>query len=273
MNFPVFESIPTTLKDWALKLTKYITYVEDIPTKGIEGTILKFGGDNEGMIIVRNTEQGQDTSYIDICGGGDNSKRRGSRVIVVGNNRPSTAGNLYLDIGDVTSARGYIRKNDTVIVTINSDGVVFAQPVTVPHDAFDSGWDGLNEAPTKDAIWDSFSYGEATPTVTNVANVTSSSPNSAHWTKQGAFITVYGRLTFDPTAAGYCQLDLTLPVSTNNFASFDQANGLCIGERGGATVGNLGIYGISGTQKVRVAGYVTYTDNTNHYYTYRYKLV
>jgi hypothetical protein len=145
--------------------------------------------------------------------------------------------------------------------------------VTVNADTYDSGWNGDNTVPRKDDIWDKIQYGEYTPTVTNVANVTSSSANAAQWTRIGDFITVYGRLTFDPTAAGYCRLNLTLPVSSNNFANSDQANGLANGEKGAATHGNLGIYAIASTKTVRVAGYVTYTDNTNHYYSFRYKVV
>lgn len=115
--------------------------------------------------------------------------------------------------------------------------------------------------------------GEYTPTVTNVTNVASSSAGTATWVRTGDYITVAGRVTFDPTAVGYCAVTITLPVTVNNFTNTDQANGTCNGEKGGATVGSLVVTSTSGAKTARISGYCTYSDNTDHRFIFMYKVI
>ena len=115
--------------------------------------------------------------------------------------------------------------------------------------------------------------GEYTPTTTNVTNISSSSAGLTTWSRNGDYITVAGSVTFDPTAAGYCALTIDLPVTINNFSSTTQANGTCNGEKGGATVGSLVVSSVNGAKTVRISGYVTYTDNTDHRFIFMYKII
>ena len=60
-------------------------------------------------------------------------------------------------------------------------------------------------------------YGTYVPTLTNVANVTSSAPSVCQWMRVGNVVTVSGRVDINPTAAAgtLTQLGVSLPVPSN----------------------------------------------------------
>lgn len=115
--------------------------------------------------------------------------------------------------------------------------------------------------------------GEYTPTVTNVTNIASSSAGSAFWIRAGNFVSVAGSITFDPTAVGYSALTITLPVTVNNFTNTQEASGVCNADKGAATVGSMIASSVAGATTVRINGYATYSDNTNHRYAFTYKVI
>jgi len=65
--------------------------------------------------------------------------------------------------------------------------------------------------------------GQHTPTLTGVANVAASSASQAQYLRVGDTVTVSGRLSVTPTAAGLVQLGMTLPVASNFGAPEDAA--------------------------------------------------
>lgn len=75
-----------------------------------------------------------------------------------------------------------------------------------------------------DIAVDTSSSGTYTPTVTNIANVASSTPNVAQWMRVGNVVTVSGNLTVTPTATGDTQFRLSLPVASN-FSGTTQCSG------------------------------------------------
>ena len=66
--------------------------------------------------------------------------------------------------------------------------------------------------------------GRYVPTRTNTTNITSSVCNSLIYFSWGAFVLVAGSIQINPTAAGACQLDLSLPFPTV-FADTDGLSG------------------------------------------------
>lgn len=65
--------------------------------------------------------------------------------------------------------------------------------------------------------------GQHTPTLTAVANVAASSASQSQYLRVGDTVTVSGRLSITPTAAGLVQLGLSLPVASNFGSSEDAA--------------------------------------------------
>lgn len=57
--------------------------------------------------------------------------------------------------------------------------------------------------------------GVYTPTLTNVTNVSASSPLQCQYVRVGSVVIVSGRLTVDPTAAALTDLGISLPIASN----------------------------------------------------------
>jgi hypothetical protein len=67
-------------------------------------------------------------------------------------------------------------------------------------------------------------YGTYTPTLTNIANLTSSTPAVCSWQRVGDIVVVSGSFTVDALIGGLTSLRMTLPVASN-FTSITDASG------------------------------------------------
>jgi hypothetical protein len=57
--------------------------------------------------------------------------------------------------------------------------------------------------------------GQYTPTLTNSSNIDASTAYVTQWFRVGNMVTVSGRCDVDPTAAGFIDLKISLPISSN----------------------------------------------------------
>jgi len=96
-----------------------------------------------------------------------------------------------------------------------------ASPVPVA-----AGGTGANNAVSARANL-GFADGESIPTLTNVANVSTSSIGDIHFKKTGNDVSGGMRITFDVIAAGtYTEIGIDLPEGVSNFTLFTQASGV-----------------------------------------------
>lgn len=105
----------------------------------------------------------------------------------------------------------------------------------VDHEVADEAYDATNwndsfEVPTKNAIRDwivaNIAYGAYTPTLTNVANLDASTAAACTYFRVGNIVHVAGRFLADATAAGLCQLGISLPIASA-LALTNDCNGVC----------------------------------------------
>lgn len=68
--------------------------------------------------------------------------------------------------------------------------------------------------------------GSYTPTLTNVSNVTSSTPTQCLWTRNGNYVTVTGQIDVTPTANTLTKVGISLPIASN-FTSLIDCSGVC----------------------------------------------
>jgi len=69
--------------------------------------------------------------------------------------------------------------------------------------------------------------GTYTPTLTNTTNINSSTAFDNQYMRVGNVVTVSGKVTMDPTAAGAVVLEMTLPVASN-FTAEEQCGGVAV---------------------------------------------
>lgn len=81
--------------------------------------------------------------------------------------------------------------------------------------------------------------GTYTPTLTNVANIDSSTANVCQYQRVGSIVTVFGTASVDVTAAASFSLGISLPIASN-FAAATDANGVAaysnVGSDGGGRI-------------------------------------
>lgn len=113
-----------------------------------------------------------------------------------------------------------------------SGTALFGGSVTVPDDAYDSGWNGDLTVPTKNAIWDAGfltsstnSSGTNTPSSTDVTNITSSTPGLTHYIRVGNEVTVTGMVNVTVTLGAASEVDISPPISSN-FTAADDVQGV-----------------------------------------------
>lgn len=160
----------------------------------------------------------------------------------------------------------------TSALTIDgSQNSTFAGTVTVPDDAYDSGWNGDLTVPTKNAIYDAIQSGTYTPTATGVSNVDSATGQICQYTRIGSIATVYGWCLIDPTATGSTVIRMTLPVASN-FGNSGQANGV--------TTNTDSLAGGDGTlrsdatnDEVELTFIATSTSPSIQYFTFSYQIL
>lgn len=108
--------------------------------------------------------------------------------------------------------------------------------VAVPDDPYNaSTWDGSVNVPTKNAIRDkiesfpTLASGTYTPTASNYVNVSDTTPSTARYLQIGSQVCVFGRVVIVSTVSNIddpCFIQLTLPVSTANFAAASDGAGV-----------------------------------------------
>ena len=132
---------------------------------------------------------------------------------------------------------------------------------------FDGAAWGPGTASTVAAL-DSGTY---TPSVTNVANVSSSSPQVARWIRVGDQVTVYGRISIDPiTTATSTQVRVSLPVASNIGSNNDLA-GVCVGDLSDESAGH--IVGNAANDEALIEAFPVSTAQHTYAYTYSYTII
>lgn len=116
--------------------------------------------------------------------------------------------------------------------------------------------------------------GRWTPTATLGTNVAAATPGSAHYLRVGNIVHFAGRITIDPTATGFCTLELSLPVASN-FTSLTDAAGVfnALGVTGAATTVDTGAIEGSVANDTLVLSFITGdTANRAYYFTGSYEV-
>lgn len=106
-----------------------------------------------------------------------------------------------------------------------------------------------------------YSHGEWTPTITNGANVSTSTPHSGNYVRIGNKVMFSGQIDVTPTlAATATDFEISLPIASN-FTSIYDANGVNSGSTGAvaadATDDRLSagfVSEIAGTQSINISG-------------------
>lgn len=172
----------------------------------VSGTICVInGGGNAGRIGIGNTNP---TAKLDITATGSSSA---ALSLKVANTALSVTNAGKVGIGN-TSPTQILDVTGSVKASIN---------ISTLDQSYSSIWDGQNNVPTKNAIYDKIEListsnaSTYTPTATNVTNITSSTPNLNSWSRVGNIITVFGTITVTNTLAVASEVDISLPVASN----------------------------------------------------------
>ena len=115
-------------------------------------------------------------------------------------------------------------------------------------------------------------YGTYTPTLTNVANIASSTAYVCQWIRVGNVVTVSGRVDIDPTsAATSTQLGMSLP-----FPSLISNTRECAGVAFAPGIASLGaaVLGDAANDRAQLE-YISVTDVTNQamYFIFMYQVL
>ena len=129
--------------------------------------------------------------------------------------------------------------NNNARITHSTGLLTCSVDFVVPADAFGSAWNGSNEVPTKNDIFDAFLDSTWTPVLTGVANIDAVTHVSAYYSRSGSVVHVFGESNVNPTAAAptLTQFRISLPIASN-FTATSEASGVIV--RGTAT----GAYGM-----------------------------
>ena len=150
-----------------------------------------------------------------------------------------------------------------------------ADPI-IPDEVYGSGWNGVLEPPTKNAVYDkieslSLASGTYTPTLTGVTNVSSSTARLATYMRVGNTVTVAGQIDVTPTANNtQTIIGISLPIASN-FSTAYQAGG------SGHTIANTvaghgaSIQADATNDRVELDYYETHgaTDTITYQFTYQ----
>jgi hypothetical protein len=113
--------------------------------------------------------------------------------------------------------------------------------------------------------------GVYTPTLTNTTNITSSSAAVCQYTQIYSTVTVSGQVTIQATAAGACNLKMTLPVASN-FTSSGQAAGVLATTTAGGTAQGAILADVA-NDKFEFRFNATNTTSTVYSFTVTYQIV
>ncbi len=166
-------------------------------------------GQAGSALVVNGTEDGLVFAAISGGGGGVADGDKG-QIIVSG-------GGLFwnLDTGAAAANLGYTPYNATnpAGYTANSsDATLLARANHTGTQVMAT----ISDLPV-------LASGTYTPTLTNVTNVAASVTDVMKYLRVGDVVTVSGRITIDPTAAGLTRVDISLPIASNLAALRDCA--------------------------------------------------
>lgn len=112
--------------------------------------------------------------------------------------------------------------------------------------------------------------GTYTPTLTNIANITSSTAYSCQYLRVGNVVTVSGRVDITPTAAVGFQMDISLPIASN-LANTNELAGVAAGTQ---TDRLAGIYGETVNNRASFGGTAPSSGSTIGYlFTFTYRVI
>lgn len=112
--------------------------------------------------------------------------------------------------------------------------------------------------------------GTYTPNLTNVTNLAASTAYECQYVQVGSVVTVSGLVDVDPTAAGACELGLSLPVASN-FTAVEQ----CAGAGVSAVVAGFSAAVLADATNNRAALQWVAVDTANRQmaFTYTYRIL
>ncbi len=121
-----------------------------------------------------------------------------------------------------------------------------------------------------DSTVQTLASGTYTPTINNVLNLSASQAFECQYLRVGKTVTVSGRVSIDPTAAGPTQLSITLPISSN-FQKLEQ----CAGTAAAPSVAgqSASIQGDTGTNHALLQWVAVDTSSQNMLFTFTYTIV
>lgn len=108
-----------------------------------------------------------------------------------------------------------------------------------------------------------------TPALTNVTNVAASTAFLCQWVQIGDMVTVSGRVDIDPTALGFIELGMTLPVASN-FASGLECGGTAVAK---LVTEALAISADTVNNRAVFQGVATDTANRAYSFSFTYRVV
>lgn len=162
------------------------------------------------------------------------------------------------DAGNVTRKSGQFRSlTRSVMFPTPKERDILAQDIpTATADA--DTVDGLHVAAS--------TY---TPALTNVTNVAASTAFLCQWVQIGDMVTVSGRVDIDPTALGFIELGMALPVASN-FASGLECGGTAVAK---LVTEALAISADTVNNRAVFQGVATDTANRAYSFSFTYRVV
>ncbi len=114
------------------------------------------------------------------------------------------------------------------------------------------------------------SSGNYTPLLSNVLNLSASQAFECQYLRVGNVVTVSGRVSIDPTAAGPTQLSISLPISSN-FQKLEQ----CAGAAAAPSVAgqSASIQASTGSNNALLQWVAVDTSSQNMFFTFTYSVL
>jgi len=113
--------------------------------------------------------------------------------------------------------------------------------------------------------------GTYTPTLTDIANIDSSTSNVAQWLRVGTTINVAGLLAIDTTAAiTSTRLGISLPVASNITSSIQCGGVAAYTDQAGQVAG---IFGDAANDRAEMKFVSAATNNRNWHYIFTYQVL
>ena len=192
-----------------------------------------------------------------------------------------TAGNGLTGGGDISASRTFDVGAGTGI-TVNANDVALANmaQATIKGRASGAGTGAPTDLSATDvativstAVATALNIGSIanyTPTLTNVTNLDSSAANTTFYIRLSNFVIVFGNLAANATAAGACQLDLSIPVASAIQSTIDLGGvAFC-----GAVAGfGAAIVGESVNDRASMTWIATDTNNRTLAFIFGYRVI